>query len=1696
MNGSNSSVASSGSSSPVGSPASVASDKTAFALWNQKANAGTSMHSRRRKPPAFNTADFAGWEHSMRGYLTLRGLWAATERPVGGGGILRSSPADKTGKPIDQIDVTALPNGQSEQLVQSIDAFEYLSEALSGAPLTVSRLVRTVEFGNAYALWTAIKKQHEESTGSTVSALLTQIASAAQRQGEGAVEYGRRLQSYTVELAAVGKEFDEELLKDRYVNHMIPAFAHVAVQLAVQKRRASLAELIELASDIAAATVPHAASHRDSQGSRTERERRTQQAAAAINTAERTNRLCYNCQEPGHIASRCPKNGGTGTAPAKASSSNQGKKQRCEICQRDNHTTEQCRDVEQMRRKILAGNQKGGGNTVGSHSAETHHALAASHFQSQDRWLLDSAASKHMADTHTPLQDVEASGDKIRVASGDVLTQPISGDTTVTLVGGEQIKLKGVLKHSELHTKLMSVSAILGTPEGEVALFTKEKAAVLKPDGTVLLTATARDGLYVVDAMKPGPSTQAANAAACENTLWHRRLAHFSYSTLDDVRRAGVLKEGGAFPREAQHGKCSACMEGKDHRQPFGAQVREELKAKHALYRLHMDTSGPWPEGLNGERYRAGLIDEWSGTGVVFVTNSKEQIPGAIITWCRQAANQQGRKIVELHADGGTEFINAQLKSYCQAEGVKLTWPAPSTPQHNGVAERFNRTIDEATRAMMSWAGAPQSLWPYAALQAARIRNRVLLRSNGATKSPYQLYFGLYEPISVAEFKVWGCNAWTHVPEAQRQGKLAPRSEARIHLGYDHNRQSYVLLDSRSMKVSYSRDVTFEEDSFTLCRELAAADEDESAGGKLGDDWTGISERAETELAKQMSMEPQSSGGSETPNGVRCAASLPPTPQCPVELAVQRQGGDGQPARPQEGKESYQAPQAEDNSRQGAAAAAGKRGNKAFHRLGMVDYTKEVSAHAAEDERAANRAAARENQPISPDRPPIKNGQIKMPTQRCTADTKKGGQCGAKTAHGEYCWNHLRLLCSLRIKPSTPPIKGKGLFAVGDYAAGKSVIDYTGDLVPGGGDDYGGSDYVFELNRQVAIDAARTNTAPGRMVNDARGTNKVSNCKFVVNHRCKTVRLVTTKPVSNGEEFLVSYGTLYWKLKNKGKPTARKTGSKQMAAHSAEALPIHPQSMELGDPATYKQILSRPDRAQWLASRELEHQAHIKLGTYVLVNADEVPKGAKVLGMKEVFKLKVDGDAKPCKYKSRFTVQGCGQRPGVDFQETSASVLKLRSLRVLCALVAQQDLEFKQLDVETAFLHGDLKEKLYARPPPDLTGVAPGQVFLLKKTIYGLKQASHEWQLKLNGAITALGYAQCVNSDECLFVKRSRTGRTMIIATYVDDIPRAYAAQDEAEMNEDMTKLKAQFAIKELGDAEYILGWRIRRNRTRRSLHLDQEGYVTQLLEHYGMDQCRAADTPGTPLEQLRDEAERSDSDSTNAAHRHPQVQVADYASVVGALQYAACSTRPDIAHAVNTLGAFLQQPKLRHVEATKKVLRYLNGTRKLGLTYSPDSHGGLTAFTDADWASDPSDRRSITGYVAKLGGAAISWCSRKQQTVSLSSMESEYIASAETAKEIAWLRRLTQDLNIGPKGAVPVYMDSQSALAVAMGARGTAERRKHIDVKHHFIKEQVAIGNIKLEWVTTDQNQADLFTKALPGPKFKELRGALMGEN
>ena len=290
----------------------------------------------------------------------------------------------------------------------------------------------------------------------------------------------------------------------------------------------------------------------------------------------------------------------------------------------------------------------------------------------------------------------------------------------------------------------------------------------------------------------------------------------------------------------------------------------------------------------------------------------------------------------------------------------------------------------------------------------------------------------------------------------------------------------------------------------------------------------------------------------------------------------------------------------------------------------------------------------------------------------------------------------------------------------------------------------------------------------------------------------------------------------------------------------------------------------------------------------------------------------------------------------------------------------------------------------------------------LNKTLHGFKQASHDWYELLCSYLISIGFSQC-DSDTCIFVKRSESGGMIIVGVFVDDMCIAYAKEDEQEWLDLKSKLLTRFKIKDLGELKLILGMRVTRNRKLKTLTIDNEVQIKATLKTFGMDECKSASTPES-LEKL---------EATTDADRG-KVDKTLFQSMVGALNYLVQSCRPDISHAVNSICRYANNPGPTHYTAAKRILRYLSGTSSLGLTLAPGCNGhgmNVVGWSDSDWGGDLADRKSTTGYVVKIGNNTVSWATKKQQTVALSTGEAEYMAISAVAQEILWIRSLLKEI-------------------------------------------------------------------------------------
>ena len=520
-------------------------------------------------------------------------------------------------------------------------------------------------------------------------------------------------------------------------------------------------------------------------------------------------------------------------------------------------------------------------------------------------------------------------------------------------------------------------------------------------------------------------------------------------------------------------------------------------------------------------------------------------------------------------------------------------------------------------------------------------------------------------------------------------------------------------------------------------------------------------------------------------------------------------------------------------------------------------------------------------------------------------------------------------------------------------------------------------------------------------------------------------------------------------------------------------------------PTTYSEAVSGPDRDMWLEAIQSEFDSLERNHTWDVV---PLPAGRKAVGCKWVLKVKENPDGSVGRYKARLVAKGFSQIAGVDFTDTFSPVAKFASIRCLLAIAASHGLDLQQMDVNTAFLNGDLEEEIYMKIPdgfPDATARKRGMCLLLRKGLYGLKQASRNWNHSIDEHLRGMGFVTSA-ADPCIYVLPGE--ELVYIALYVDDL--IIAADNEERIRWIKQSLSERYDMKDLGALQWCLGMSI--NRCGADIEVEQSKYIGDILRRFHMEDCNPISTPCEPgLRLTKDMSPQSEEERDRMAH-------VPYKSAVGSLMYAMVATRPDIAFAVSAVSRFMADPGPTHWSAVKRIFRYLKGTQSLGITFSgSDSVAGsvdLFGFCDADWGGDPDTRRSTTGYVFMVNGGPVSWCSKAQHTVALSSTEAEYMALSAACQEALWLRALLGHFRFEQHSATLIHEDNQSCIALAKSLGGHHKRTKHIDIKHHFVKELVESDQIVLTYCATRRMIADCLTKGLTRELFEILVGRLMG--
>ncbi|KAJ9541174.1 hypothetical protein OSB04_027680 [Centaurea solstitialis] len=485
----------------------------------------------------------------------------------------------------------------------------------------------------------------------------------------------------------------------------------------------------------------------------------------------------------------------------------------------------------------------------------------------------------------------------------------------------------------------------------------------------------------------------------------------------------------------------------------------------------------------------------------------------------------------------------------------------------------------------------------------------------------------------------------------------------------------------------------------------------------------------------------------------------------------------------------------------------------------------------------------------------------------------------------------------------------------------------------------------------------------------------------------------------------------------------------------------------------------------WVSAMQEELAEFIRNNVWLLVPR---PRKRTIIGSKWIFRNKLDEIGTIIRNKARLVAQGYRQEEGIDYDETFAPMARLEAIRLFLAFAAHMNFKVFQMDIKNAFLNGKLNEEVYvAQPPGFVDPKFPDHVYKLNKALYGLKQAPRAWYDTLSTFLLSKGFVRG-KIDSTLFLKKYPK-HILLVQIYVDDI--IFGSTNPKLCEKFELLMKSEYKMSMMGELTFFLGLQIKQSE--KGIFINQGKYVHEMLKKFDLTSCTPMKTPMAPPLAL-------DKDS-----KGKPVDVTLYRGMIGSLLYLTTS-RPDIMYSTCLCARYQAEPKESHLTAVKRIFRYLKGTPNLGLWYSKDSGFDLTAYSDSDFAGCKIDRKSTTGGCHLLGGKLVSWTSKKQNSVSTSTAEAEYVAAGICCAQVLWLRNQLQDYDI-QLSKIPIYCDNTSAIAIANNPV-LHSKTKHIEVRYHFIRDHVMNGDIELHFVPTEYQLADLFTKPLDVTRFNML--------
>jgi len=523
------------------------------------------------------------------------------------------------------------------------------------------------------------------------------------------------------------------------------------------------------------------------------------------------------------------------------------------------------------------------------------------------------------------------------------------------------------------------------------------------------------------------------------------------------------------------------------------------------------------------------------------------------------------------------------------------------------------------------------------------------------------------------------------------------------------------------------------------------------------------------------------------------------------------------------------------------------------------------------------------------------------------------------------------------------------------------------------------------------------------------------------------------------------------------------------------------------NPQTYTEAINSEYAKLWVQAMNREIQNLEDHNVYEEISLEDVPPRAEVISSRWVFVMKWRPDGSFEKAKARIVCRGFEQR--VNNDETYSPTMGHTCLRLLLSLGASLKYDIESADVVGAFLCADINQArpVFVEPPTGIREIKPQTIWKLRKALYGLATAPRAWSETFSGTMKKLGYRQLV-TEPTIFVHRNGL---MLVGAYVDDLLLVGTTMEVAKFKNDISR---EFEITSHGRVTNFIGAQILRKKN--GIFLIQKNTIWKLAKAHGVAKSEAPMTPLSSQKPLLIPENRVGNFK----------QVSKYRSLIGSLSYLANVSRPDIANSIRTLSRVLDCPTSQHWNAAIRVLRYLKGTASLGLKFSKIVKDAIQeskemkieheieAFCDASWINPQERNKGVSGYLIKFDGHLITWSSKTQTIMALSTTEAEFEALTKTSREIKWLISLTKEMRIKVKLPILIHCDNQAVIST-VGHSGVNARTKHYAARMAFVREMVKLGQIAVRYVRTTMQPADIFTKALGGEAHWNCTAELLSE-